>query len=211
MNKAYSIKADWLYTKYVSEGLKTDDIGKLIGCNRATIQRRLNKFNIPYRKRKGNFITKHIFEESWLYQKYIVENLSCSEIAKLKDCHLETVCRNLKKYRIPTNKSKNSGKRHPCYGKKAMAHPTWKGGRSKNSGGYILIYNPEHPFATKKGYILEHRLLLEKHLGRYLSSEEKVHHINRKKDDNRTENFMLFPSDFSHLNYHRKLKEITTA
>ena len=43
-------------------------------------------------------------------------------------------------------------------------------------GGYILIYKPKHPFATQNGYVFEHRLVMEKHLGRYRTPEEIVHH-----------------------------------
>ena len=30
-------------------------------------------------------------------------------------------------------------------------HPNWKGGRIINSQGYVLIYNPNHPFANRDG------------------------------------------------------------
>lgn len=86
----------------------------------------------------------------------------------------------------------------------------WKGGKIINKG-YVYILKSEHPQSDSNGYIAEHRLLLEKYLGRHLTLKERVHHISEKRDDNRIENFMLFPSVYSHLIYHRKIKEITTA
>ena len=64
----------------------------------------------------------------------------------------------------------------------------WKGGKKKNKKGYVLILKKEHPFSGASGYIMEHRLVMEKKLGRYLKKKEIVHHKNGVKDDNRIEN-----------------------
>ena len=78
----------------------------------------------------------------------------------------------------------------------------WKGGVSFNNG-YKYIFNPKHPFRSNRGYIAEHRIVMEKYLGRYLTNNEIVHHINGKKTDNRIDNLMLFPTNTAHLAYHR--------
>jgi len=83
----------------------------------------------------------------------------------------------------------------------------WKNGRVKNGDGYIYILIPEHPFACKSGYIFEHRLVMEKFLGRYLTHEEVIHHINEIVDDNRIENLILFANSIKHTNYHKMLRE----
>jgi hypothetical protein len=70
-------------------------------------------------------------------------------------------------------------------------HYNWRGGRTKTSGGYILVTAIGHPFATNRRYIFEHRLVMEKKIGRYLTKLESVHHINGIKDDNRIENLEL--------------------
>lgn len=84
------------------------------------------------------------------------------------------------------------GKLNPFYGKgrKGVDSPTWNGGTSK-SKGYVEIYSPNHPHKNKRNYVLEHRLVIEKKLGRYLESFEIVHHLNGIKDDNREENLSL--------------------
>lgn len=70
-------------------------------------------------------------------------------------------------------------------------NPMWKGGRVTLGEGYIGIKMPGHPMAQSNGYVLEHRLVMAAHLGRDLSSDEIVHHINGIKDDNRIENLCV--------------------
>ncbi len=73
-------------------------------------------------------------------------------------------------------------------------HPRWEGGTCK-SHGYNYV-------TTEKGKIFEHRVVMENSLGRELTSEEVVHHINGIKDDNRIENLQLFPNNKLHMEYH---------
>jgi hypothetical protein len=79
----------------------------------------------------------------------------------------------------------------------------WKGGHPFDSSGYILAYFPNHPHSINRCYILEHRLVMEKTIGRYLTSLEVVHHINEDRSDNRIENLMMFKNNSEHLAYHR--------
>ena len=69
-----------------------------------------------------------------------------------------------------------------------------------NPKGYVLInYNSE--------WILKHRLIMMLYLRRNLKPEEKVHHDNFFKQDNRIENLTLFPSTKRHSHFHRQIKQ----
>jgi hypothetical protein len=70
-------------------------------------------------------------------------------------------------------------------------NPKWKG-RVKR-GGYIALALPEHPRATKQGYVMEHIVNWEKAHNETLPKGYVVHHINGIRHDNRPENLVAIP------------------
>jgi hypothetical protein len=87
-------------------------------------------------------------------------------------------------------------------------HPNWRGGRHTDVDGYVYVWVEGHPHtrarpgkARPNGYVLEHRLVMEQHLGRYLLPAEVVHHLNGNPADNRLENLQVFASNADHLRH----------
>ena len=74
----------------------------------------------------------------------------------------------------------NNGKRHH----------RWEGGRFRTKEGYIVVLTGITSLGHSR-YTKEHRLLMEKKLGRKLHSWEIVHHKNGIRDDNRIENLEI--------------------
>lgn len=80
--------------------------------------------------------------------------------------------------------------------------PNWKGGITY-SEGYAYVKTPKHPTHKDNSYILRSHLVLEKHMGILLTSNDIVHHINGIKDDDRIDNLQLL-SRSQHIEIHRK-------
>lgn len=79
--------------------------------------------------------------------------------------------------------------------------------RTRNLNGYKMIYLPDHPSAYTsdnwKGWVYEHRVVAEKTLGRYLSEEEVVHHLDCNRDNNSPENLLVLPNQAMHIRLHQ--------
>mgnify|MGYP001593289981 FL=1 len=76
--------------------------------------------------------------------------------------------------------------------KTGVQSAAWKGGKII-SGGYVYIYKPEHPRATKTHYVLEHILVWEKIHGKPLPPGWIIHHLNGIRSDNRPANLVGLP------------------
>ena len=105
-------------------------------------------------------------------------------------------------------------------------HHLFKEGRviDNKHSDYILILTLTHPYRSKMNYIAQHRLVMEKHLGRYLkpvirykSGKKKgmikehgelVHHIDMDKRNNDISNLSLCNSVSHHINVHASYNKV---
>ena len=153
-----------------------------------------------------------------LLKEYVENKKSMKQIAKEYCLAVGTIYNYIKKYNIKSRKPMNEyarknisaslkGKPSSNKGKKRTEEQkekirkaklnkytkpsTYGGHKKKRKDGYIKVYLPTHPNSTKDGYVMEHVLVMENKIGRYLKSNEVVHHINHIRDDNRLENLKL--------------------
>ena len=126
-------------------------------------------------------------------------------IGTCKTCRNEFILTPAQKWQLKMKPNKNTFCSADCYSefKKGSGNPKWRGGRT-TTDGYVYIYMPNHPYAVKKGYVCEHRLIMEKHIGRYLKPEESIHHIDENTLNNNINNLKLFATEGEHRAFHCK-------
>src|SRR5262245_34790351 len=152
-----------------------------------------------------------LHDEQWLRESlqrksvhFLAQEIGCSyggvinAVRKFKIVLPGRTKQNIFRENSPREKAKKSlGGR---FGANA-AH--WRGGRlDPPSRKYVWLYRPHHPRADSRGYVMEHRLVMEEKLGRVLEQHERVHHINNNGKDNRPENLELYSSTREHFKRH---------
>lgn len=188
----------WLARKYTDERLTMYDIAELLGCSGASVYLALRRHEIPARsgtERIKAFTAKTCRRCSVEFIPAAPGQLFCQP-----DCT------------APYSRCDQCGE--PCtdvnrvgrirwqyYSKRfcsSACRRRWLGeqgrmGRHVTKAGYVWLgVGPDVPGAhAKTGYMLEHRFLMQEHLGRPLEPTETVHHINGNKADNRIENLQL--------------------
>jgi predicted DNA-binding protein YlxM (UPF0122 family) len=173
--------------------------------------------------------------DDYLREAYLDKEMTMAEIAEEVECTPATILNHLRRLNIETRKTgdilKNRPRREEVKEKirkgnlgkvisletrkkmskaaKGRKSPNWNGGKRHRSDGYIQIYKPEHPNSCKEGYIMEHRLVMEKKLDRHLTEEEVVHHKNGIRNDNRPSNLELFKNVGEHTAFHAKQRRMS--
>jgi len=118
---------------------------------------------------------------------------------KCERCKNENTC-TYQSYTKGQRRRNNNGETYcqPC----ASHLNHWNGGVQWTDDGYKNVT------VSKGKYKREHRLVMEQSLGRELTKQEIVHHINGEKLDNRLENLALCPDKSVHQKAHHSLEQI---
>jgi len=122
-----------------------------------------------------------------LVRELAAQGVSNLQIAQRVGTSPKSVHDFLERHQIERTPFVQTGENNPC----------WRGGCMAE--GYVKVHKPDHPYANQKGHVFEHRLVMEAHLGRYLSREEVVHHIDGNRSNNRLENLRLYVSNYEHM------------
>jgi len=181
--KLYKDEA-WLRRQYDLDKKTTYKIGKIAGCSGRTISSWLKRFNIERRK-GGTQAGSHPSAES-------KEKMSASH-------------RGIK--HSAESRAKISAAQYRL-NKRGEKSPNWKGGRMIQ-GGYIYIYLPRHPNASKT-YMRENRIIAEKKIGRYLKPGEVAHHKDGNPMNNKAGNILVC-SRGEHMAIHNHLRQLKKA
>lgn len=165
----FSLSKSQLEDLYIKQGLSCKQIGDKYGYTFQLVNKWLHEFKIPVRE----WSTKGMSFEGRKLSDEHKEKLRIWHTGRpLSPEHRAKVIKNIK----------------PRYGKD---NNFWKGGRFLQEDGYVFVYAPDSKLPTKRVHKLEHRYVMEKHLGRVLTKDEHIHHINGVKSDNRIENLLL--------------------
>lgn len=196
------MKSSYPSYKQMKQELDYDTLYKWIQIDNLTYREIMNKYhyqerlvsklakewNIPYGKGKQK--PKIILSESEIEEICSMYANGCSSrtIGKKFKIEHSTVLKILYNNEVNVREAHDS----ICYATRRTEPHTIQ---STDSSGYkhVIGYNTNYR---------EHRYIMEQILGRKLSKEEHVHHIDFNKENNNPNNLFLFESNHKHHLYH---------
>jgi transposase len=173
-----------LVAKEYEEGTSMSKISKKYGVGQYAIYSAIKDAGIERRPRGQQPRKFKESDEKEIVSLYLNDDLTQEQIASKFNATQSTISKLLRKNGIRAS-GKSEGDRHG----------NWNGGKHLTGEGYIISWIPvDDDYAsmrTAMGYVLEHRLVMARALGRPLTNTESVHHINGDKTDNDITNLQL--------------------
>lgn len=177
----YSQEIENQIVEAYKNGEKVKKIYKQFDCNQWMMEKLIKKHDLKRRGVGGQFIKPEICDK--LLEEY-KKGHSQTSIAEEYGLSQPTVGRILRKL-VPNFNPQVSKERHG----------SWKGGRNKDANGYIhIMLDDDDPYFCMSNtcrYVMEHRYIMAKHLGRPLTKNESVHHIDGNRENNDLSNLQL--------------------
>lgn len=170
-------------------GQTAPQIARRHGVTVATVYYHLKKAKV--RRRPSNDARQLTVLKQQLLQ-LLVAKFAIHEIAARLGMSVATVVRRMRRYGLHSVRG---------HGSPGASNYFWQGGRRREREGYVLVKKPDHPHATKSGYVRQHRLVMERVLGRHLLPQEVVHHKDGDPTNNRPDNLEVFSSNADHLRH----------
>lgn len=159
-----------------NEHQSSNEVARLVGLYPTGVRARLRRAGIALQPCKAKSRSK--VPTTTILQMY-EHGMSTIEIAASVGITKHAVIDRLHRQGVRMRARADYKPRH------GAQHPMWKGGRTVDRQGYVLLSIGLHKRR------LEHRVVMEKVLGRSLKTSEYVHHINGIRGDNRPENLVV--------------------
>lgn len=137
--------------------------------------------NVSFKEKRSDRITRFCSDKCYRSSK---KDPDWGKTKTCENCHARFIIKPKRSKRFCS---------HACSSKWIAKNRSSTKGYYITTNGYKLIYCPTHPDVSTQGYVMEHRLVMEKMIGRRLTKDEVVHHLNGIKLDNRPENLELVP------------------
>ncbi len=179
-------------SSYTDNGMMQKEMGLVFGTHPRNISSFICRHGIKTKTaRTKNFA--HVMDDNVdVLQELYHEGNTIAELAALMDCSIASVNRCLKRHGIKRRERSFPG----SPGKKSGM---WKGGRYQVKRGYWVIHKDllspkeQRLFVNmfNRNRVLEHRLVMARHLGRPLTVDEVVHHIDYNNERNDISNLRL--------------------
>lgn len=129
---------------------------------------------------------------AWAIKRSMIECCECGKIFERNDCH------------IKEHNFCSRGCYRQWHKKNMVAEnaPHWKGGVYHTQSGYLYIRQEDGKYKA------EHRSIVEEMLGRKLTCDEVVHHLDENKQNNSIENLVVMDREEHAKLHHTKGSEI---